>query len=179
MQGKEETKRWKRSRCRQIWKWTEGQKRNGMKVGKREKWLWDEVNSAQWLGSGFLFINESLDFTALLCDCPSLLMATHPIAKAQTKRRRDWWQSILPPHPSPHYHRYWSHLWEGSSHWPRHSSWAGDEVRLYSWPSLCCCCMWVGESDVARAALEIWRINTNSCVCFKLQFNTCMLSKNK
>lgn len=62
-------------------------------LGEKKRWLWDEVNSAQWLGSAPLFINQSLDFTALHSDRPSLpllppLAARHA-TKAQTKRPRE------------------------------------------------------------------------------------------
>lgn len=85
------------------------------------------MNPAQWIGSSPLFINQSLDFTALHCDCPSfhfLPPSSNTLCRQSTnKKDRDGRRSVhvLLPLSHVHYNKH-SAAWEGSGHWPRHSS---------------------------------------------------------
>lgn len=99
----------------------------------------------RWLGRSPLFINQSLDFIALRCDSPALLLPlwqndTQPKHK-QRERERDGRAGMSPPlSPLP---QTLDGLWERErdgkrergSHWPQHSPPADDEVTRYGWPS--------------------------------------------
>lgn len=93
-----EQKDWDKRRWRQ-WSWK-----------KKKKIMWDyEMRWTRWLGSSPLFINQSLDFTALHCDSPAFLLPlwqndTQPKHK-QRERERDGRAGMSPP-LSLHYRKH-------------------------------------------------------------------------
>lgn len=124
---------------------SEGHRRNEIKcinVWKKDRWLWDEVNSAQRFGSAPLFINQRLDFTELGWwlsippppPPPPLLWQNIMTPKQKHRERANHGTAGMSP-PSLSITTAWERESEREEAWPQHNSPAGDEVRHYSWPS--------------------------------------------
>lgn len=120
---------------------SEGHGQNEIKcinVWNKDRWLWDEVNSAQRLGSAPLFIKQRLDFTELgwWPSIPQPSGRTLWRQSKNTERESEPWHGghVTPP-LSLHYHGRRTRESETEEAWAQHNSPAGDEVRHYSWPS--------------------------------------------